>query len=167
MPRAGCHTPHLPSLSPRGDSPSHSRQEPGCGNAARPDLWRELWYHDFYSDFRPSGQKGTTTPWLCRVCKPTAEEITGDSRQIERLTRHNRGLGIMAKDVVRALALCKRACDGGNLNGCADSAPCTRTERGWPRTRYRAFALYRQACDGGDMDGCNDLGAACAAGRSG
>jgi len=26
----------------------------------------------------------------------------------------------MAKDVVRALALCKRACDGGNLNGCAD-----------------------------------------------
>jgi hypothetical protein len=58
---------------------------------------------------------------------------------------------------VRVVAL-RQACDGGNLNGCADLGVMYANGTGVTKDEVRAVALYKQACDGGSLNGCANLG---------
>jgi TPR repeat protein len=65
----------------------------------------------------------------------------------------------LTKDVVRATALFRQACDHGDANGCDRFGDRYRLgDSDFPKDLDRATALYRQACDGRSPFGCDHLG---------
>jgi hypothetical protein len=112
---------------------------------------------------------------------------TTDDRVVElplgaRLVGEDREIATMLRPEVRAVERYRRACDRGELLGCANLGDMYRSGRGVdgdsaravnlyrqnvlrssglrpPTVNYaRAVELYRQACDGGVMPGCARLG---------
>jgi uncharacterized protein len=65
--------------------------------------------------------------------------------------------GRVAKDLPRAGTLFKRACDGGNSNGCFVLGAMYANGRGVAKDLPRAATLYKQACDAGMAAGCSEL----------
>ena len=64
---------------------------------------------------------------------------------------YGNGHGV-AKDLDRANALYKQACDGGNMRGCSNLGFNYDNGHGVAKDLDRANArLYKQACDGGNM----------------
>src|SRR5258708_1451365 len=68
------------------------------------------------------------------------------------------GVGVWPPEEVRAVALYKHACDGGEAKGCDDLGKTYEQGRGVAEDEERAMALYQQACDGGYAMGCDHLG---------
>jgi hypothetical protein len=67
------------------------------------------------------------------------------------------GHGVV-QDYGQALPLYRKACDGGNAQGCNNLGNFYETGRGIAQDHGQAASLYRKACDGGNPDGCNNLG---------
>lgn len=64
----------------------------------------------------------------------------------------------MVPDLPGAVAHYKRACDGGNMNGCSGLGFLHIRGAGVAKDSARGFDLARRACDAGSMPGCNILG---------
>ena len=102
----------------------------------------------------------------CRTRAERCDEACedGDPGSCARLAvvaeRGERGDGA-PRDEARAAALYQRACDGGDLPGCAGLGRLHRAGRGGlERDPARAVALFQRACDGGVARGCALLGEA-------
>ena len=56
-----------------------------------------------------------------------------------------------------AMPLYQKACDGGEMAGCANLGVLYESGNGVPQDFERARVLYQKACDGGEMAGCASL----------
>lgn len=61
-------------------------------------------------------------------------------------------------DKAKAAALWQKACNGGDMLGCANLGFLYRHGEGVAQDAAKAAQLYTQACDGGNMGGCFNLG---------
>jgi TPR repeat protein len=64
----------------------------------------------------------------------------------------------VSKDLVRAAALFKQACDGGDSGGCLNFGLAYTWGVGVSKDGARAIALIKQTCDGGHAEACAWLG---------
>lgn len=71
------------------------------------------------------------------------------------LVRTDTGL---KQDIPQAVALYKRACDGGNMNGCGSLASLYAEGKGVEKDLVRAVELAQLSCNGGSAVGCTNLG---------
>jgi TPR repeat protein len=98
----------------------------------------------------------------CRVDDPKDCMAKCDQNQAESCHRlanqYEFGKGV-AKDAPKAVALYRKACDGGSMNGCVGLGNGYRNAfGGLPKDLNQALALYKKACDAGFGDGCTELG---------
>jgi hypothetical protein len=63
----------------------------------------------------------------------------------------------VAKDYAQAVALSRKACDGGEPLGCSNLGLMYARGDGVAKDTARAVALYRKACDGGETGACEAL----------
>lgn len=61
-------------------------------------------------------------------------------------------------DYKKAVGLYKKACDGGEANGCGNLGYKYASGEGVKQDDFKAVELYKKACDGGDALGCFVLG---------
>jgi TPR repeat protein len=66
------------------------------------------------------------------------------------------GLGV-SKDQGKANRLFQKACDGGQMNGCANLGYSYWIGRGVSRDRQKGSRLLKKACDGGNDWACKKL----------
>ncbi|MFT3772100.1 MAG: serine/threonine-protein kinase [Minicystis sp.] len=99
----------------------------------------------------------------CRATGARCDEAceAGDSQTCTAIAaRAERGDGL-PRDLARAAALYRKACDGDDPAGCAGLGRLVRAgSGGLDRDPARAVALFRRACDGGVARGCALLGEA-------
>ena len=62
------------------------------------------------------------------------------------------------KDFSKASELYKKACDGGNMQGCGHLGFMYEYGNGVEKNEQKAVELYKKACDGGEMNACRSLG---------
>jgi len=68
-------------------------------------------------------------------------------------------------DFKSASTLYKKACDGGNVQGCGNLAFLYQTGQGVKQDYFKASTLYKKACDGSIYVGCLNLGILYAMGK--
>ena len=62
------------------------------------------------------------------------------------------------KDYDKAFESFKKACDGGDMDGCRNLAIMYEKGKGVEEDFSKAAQLYKKACDGGEVRGCVGLG---------
>ena len=86
--------------------------------------------------------------WLAKAC-----EAGGDSQHcMDTANRYYEG------DDNKAVALWRKACDGGDARGCTNLGFMYEKGQGVTQDDAQALSLYRQGCDGGHAGGCTNLG---------
>jgi TPR repeat protein len=66
-------------------------------------------------------------------------------------------MGFLNKDYVQKFALLSKACNGGDLRGCAFLGGMYRDGQGVSKDNAQAVVHFRRACDGDNMAGCRYL----------
>lgn len=64
----------------------------------------------------------------------------------------------VVQDAARAVALERKACDGGDMSRCAKLAYRYANGTGVAQDAAKAVALFQKACDGGEMRASKHLG---------
>ena len=62
------------------------------------------------------------------------------------------------KEYDKAFKSFKKACDGGDMDGCRNLGVMYECGNGVEKNEQKAAELYKKACDGGKMLGCYNLG---------
>ena len=62
------------------------------------------------------------------------------------------------KEYDKAFESFKKACDGGEMNGCYNLGVMYTNGNGVEKDFSKAVELFKKACDGGEMLGCSNLG---------
>ena len=66
---------------------------------------------------------------------------------------HEMAMGV-PQDDTRAAELYKKACDGGDMEGCHNQGRMARDGDGVPKDEQRARQLFGKACEGGYQKAC-------------
>ena len=62
------------------------------------------------------------------------------------------------KEYDKAFEPLKKACDGGDMDGCYNLGTIYANGNGVEKNVKKAMDLYKKVCDGGEMRGCYNLG---------
>jgi TPR repeat protein len=91
----------------------------------------------------------------------TLEEAKRQELEAERKRReelYNRGESLYEQKRFRdSMPLFQKACDSGDMAGCARLGQLYDYGNGVPKDHARAIPLYQKACDAGVMSGCGEL----------